>query len=116
MIAFGLFLASLVSKARWVNLLGFMFLAACIGYRSLSHALQRLHSCLYPCRSSLSLSLLSFAMGATSTLAGTPPLYTVSSAFPFLTFLNGILPFFHYSKVRSMSLYRSKHARGIPLN
>ena len=72
LIASGLFVASLFTKAAWINLLCFLFIALCVGYS------------------------IGFSVGG----AQFPPLLlTVSGSSPAVTALNGLLPVFHYTKV-----------------
>ena len=88
MTASALFLAALVSRPRWVNLLSFLFLAFIIGY--------------------------SFGLSVTPP---NPPfflplLYLVTSGPPFSQLINGLLPVYHYDKLwLDMSLRLALHAR-----
>ena len=76
MVAFGLFIASLVSRPRWVNLFCFIFLALMVGY--------------------------SFGM-STDPLR---PLYQVPRGAPFGVFIQYMLPVYHYDKLwLDMSLH-----------
>ena len=72
MIASALFIASLFTKAAWINLVSFLFIALAIGY----------------------------SVGTTIGSSQFPPLLLeLSNTAPFLQFLNGLLPVYHYSKV-----------------
>ena len=72
MIASALFVASLFTRAAWVNLLSFLFIALVIGYS------------------------IGMAVGSVDF---PPQLLEVSNAAPAAVFLNALLPVFHYSKL-----------------
>ena len=74
MIAAGLFLSSLFTKAAWINLLSFLFVALIIGY-------------------SVDLTI------ASGQYQYPPALLRVSHSIPIVAFLHGLLPVYHYSKL-----------------